>query len=304
MGLRRTGAAVIAAAFLAFAVPVAVSARAADVVTEKSLDELKAEVLRRASEKPPRSMMEGMKLDDVREALSHITTLDRDEWARAWIALGDRYMEWGQNRARIGDIGKAKQQLLLAYRYYKLGHYPVDNSPEKRRAYEKGIDAFLVYARYLDPPLEVVDIPFEGKSIVGYLRLPKANKAVPVVYFVSALDSRKEEWIERNEDYLSHGVGVFVTDMPGTGQAPILADEHADRMFSRVLDWFATRSDIDSKRIGLYGGSWSGYWAVKMAIVEHARLRAVVAQGPGVHYYFQRDWQKTAVNAPEYLMDL
>lgn len=304
MGLRRTGAAVIAAAFLAFAVPVAVSARAADVVTEKSLDELKAEVLRRASEKPPRSMMEGMKLDDVREALSHITTLDRDEWARAWIALGDRYMEWGQNRARIGDIGKAKQQLLLAYRYYKLGHYPVDNSPEKRRAYEKGIDAFLVYARYLDPPLEVVDIPFEGKSIVGYLRLPKADKPVPVVYLVTALDSRKEEWIERNQDYLSHGIGVFVTDMPGTGQAPILADEHADRMFSRVLDWLATRSDIDSKRIGLYGGSWSGYWAVKMAIVERARLRAVVAQGPGVHYYFQRDWQKTAVETPDYLMDL
>jgi pimeloyl-ACP methyl ester carboxylesterase len=304
MGLRRTGAAVIAAAFLAFAVPGALSARAADVVTEKSLDELKAEVLRRASEKPPRSMMAGMKLDDVREALSHITTLNRDEWARAWIALGDRYMEWGENRARAGDVDIAKQQLLLAYRYYKLGHYPVDNSPEKRRAYEKGINAFLVYARYLDPPLEVVDIPFEGESIVGYLRLPKANKAVPVVYFVSALDSRKEEWIERNEDYLSHGIGVFVTDMPGTGQAPILADEHADRMFSRVLDWFATRPEIDSKRIGFYGGSWSGYWAVKMAIVERARLRAVAAQGPGVHYYFQRDWQKTAVETPDYLMDL
>src|SRR5690242_21444571 len=150
MRLRRMGAAAIAAAVLAFAWPAGSSARAADVVTARSLDELKAEVLRRASEKPPRSMMEGMKLDDVREALSHIKTLDRDEWARTWIALGDRYMEWGENRARAGDVDKAKQQLLLAYRYYKLGHYPVDNSPEKRRAYEKGINAFLVYARYLD----------------------------------------------------------------------------------------------------------------------------------------------------------
>lgn len=300
MGFRRVGVALVGAAVIAVFLP----ARAADVITTRSVAELKAEVLRRASETPPRSMMEGMKLDDVRGALSHINTLDRDEWARAWITVGDRYMDWGQNHARKGDTDGAKRDFLLAYRYYKLGHYPVDNSPEKKNAYEKGIGAFLTYARYLDPPLEVVDIPFDGKNIVGYLRLPKATKPVPVVYLVTALDSRKEEWIERNEDYLSHGVGVFVTDMPGTGQAPILAGEHADRMFSRVLDWFATRSDIDSRRIGFYGGSWSGYWAAKMAIVEHARLRAVVAQGVGVHYYFQRDWQKTAVDTTEYLMDL
>jgi pimeloyl-ACP methyl ester carboxylesterase len=300
MALRSVAVALVGAAMLAFASP----AYTADMITTRSIGELKAEVLRRASATPPRDMMAGVKLDDVREALSHIETLDRDEWAHAWIAIGDRYMERGENDARAGRTDKAKQNLLLAYRYYKLGHYPVDNSPEKKRAYEKGINAFLTYARYLDPPIEVIDIPFEGKSIVGYLRLPKSTRPVPVVYLVTALDSRKEEWIERNEDYLDHGIGVFVTDMPGTGQAPITADEHAERMFSRVLDWFATRKDVDSKRIGFYGGSWSGYWAAKMAIVEHARLRAVVAQGVGVHYYFQREWQAKAVNTPEYLMDL
>ena len=39
--------------------------------------------------------------------------------------------------------------------------------------------AFLAHARFFDPPLEVVHIPFEGKEIIGYLRLPK-NAAGPV----------------------------------------------------------------------------------------------------------------------------
>ena len=79
----------------------------------------------------------------------------------------------------------------------------------------------------------------EGKEIVGYLRLPKAAGKVPLVYFATALDSRKEEWTERNEDLLDKGIGIFVTDMPGTGQAPIKVDVDAERMFSAALDYLS-----------------------------------------------------------------
>lgn len=71
-----------------------------------------------------------------------------------------------------------------------------------------------------------------------------------------------------------------------------------------MLDYLATRREIDPTRIGFYGPSWSGYWAVKMAVVEHARLKAVVAQGVPVHHYFTPEYQKVSLNTPEYLMDL
>jgi len=280
------------------------AARAADHVTTRTLDQLKEEVIRRASEVPPRSLVDGMKLADVREALGQISTLDRDEWARAWMAIGDRYMAAGRAAEKAGRIAEAREDYITAYRYFKFGHYPTDNSPDKKRSYAKGIEAFLAYGRHLDPPLEVVNIPFEGKEIVGYLRLPKGARPAPLVYFVTALDSRKEEWAERNEDYLNRGIGIFVTDMPGTGQAPILGSETAERMLSRVIDYFHTRPEIDAKRLGFYGGSWSGYWATKMAVVERARLSAVVAQGLPVHHYFTPEWQKVAIKTPEYLMDL
>jgi pimeloyl-ACP methyl ester carboxylesterase len=296
----------IMAAGLAFscAIALAAPAHAVDMATTRSVEQLIDEVIKRASQTPPRSMVAGMKIEDVKAALSNIKTLDRDEWARAWMSVADRYMEEGRKLEKAGRIAPAREAFLKAYRYYKFGHYPVDNSPEKAKSYQKGVEAFLAYARYLEPKLEVVRIPFEGKEIVGYLRLPKAKGKVPLVYLATALDSRKEEWTERNEDYLKAGIGIFLTDMPGTGQAPIKGSEIADRMFKAALDYLAARPEIDAQRIGFYGGSWSSYWAVKLAVTERARLRAVVSQGTGVHEYFSAEWQRVAVNTEEYLMDL
>jgi esterase FrsA len=275
----------------------------AQLPPERTLQELKEETLKRVQENPQRSMVEGTLVEDAKAALARLNSLDRDDWAAVWIPFGDRYMAQAKSLESAHNPS-AKDLYLRAYVYYKLAHYPTDNSPKKKEAYQKGIDAFLSYARYLTPRVEVVRIPFEGKEIVGYLRLPEKPRPAPLVYLVTALDSRKEEWAVRNGLYLDQGIGIFVTDMPGTGQAPIKADPTAERMLSRALDYLQTRPEIDSKRIGFYGGSWSGYWAAKMAILERDRLRAVVAQGVGVHYYFQPEWQRTALGTPEYLMDL
>lgn len=290
----------VAAALLALVTP----ALAVDQVTTRSIDELKAEIVERSARQPQRSPAASTKPDDVREAVSHIRTLDRDEWAKGYMVPAGRYMAQGRKLESEGRTKDAREAFIAAYRLYKIAHYPTNNSPEKQKAYEKGLEAFLAYAKYLEPKLEVVRIPFEGKEIVGYLRLPKGAGRHPLVYFATALDSRKEEWAERNEDLLDDGVGIFVTDMPGTGQAPIKVDVDAERMFSAALDYLVKRPEIDASRIGFYGGSWSGYWAVKLSVVERARLRAVASQGLPAHFYFQPEWQKVAVNTPEYLMDL
>ncbi|HTM11027.1 MAG TPA: alpha/beta hydrolase [Verrucomicrobiae bacterium] len=276
---------------------------AQDIAPPRTLDELKEETLKRVQEKPQRSMVEGILLEDAKAALASLRSLDRDEWAAAWITFGDRYMSQAKALEAAGNP-TAKDIYLRAYAYYKLGHYPTENSPKKKEAYKKGIDAFLSYARYLKPRLEVVRIPFEGKEIIGYLRLPDQPRPAPLVYLVTALDSRKEEWAVRNGLYLDQGIGIFVTDMPGTAQAPIKGDPTAERMLSRAIDYLQTRPEIDPKRIAFYGGSWSGYYAAKMAIVERERLKAVVAQGVGVHHYFSPEWQRKALGTREYLMDL
>src|SRR6266849_5776877 len=127
---------------------------------ERTLDEIKTEAIKRA---------------DVREAFAAIKTSDYDEWAAAFSAVADRYMAQAK-AAEATDTAKASALYVKAWRLYSFGRWPVPASPGKQRAYAKALEAFLAHARLMDPPLEVVRIPFEGSEIVGYLRLPKNVK--------------------------------------------------------------------------------------------------------------------------------
>jgi esterase FrsA len=281
---------------------VASSVAFGQIAPPRTLEELKAETLARADRNA--YPLTGLKAEDVRKALANINSLDRDEWADAWGKVAAPYALAGKAAEAVGRIKEAQENYLMAWRLYSFARWPTTNSPGKQRAYELGLDAFRAYARHLDPPLETVRIPFEGKEIVGLLRLPKGVRPAPLVLSISALDSRKEEHVERGEAFLQRGIATFALDMPGTGQAPLRGEPDAERMFSRALDYLATRPDIDAKRVVVQGGSWSGHWSAKLAIVERARLKAAVVQGAPVHYYFQPDWQTKALGTREYLFDL
>ena len=240
----------------------------------------------------------------MRDALSRIGSLDRDEWALAWGAVAERYVTAAKAAEAAGKIKEAKEEYPMAWRLYSFARWPTENSPGKQKAYALALAAFQSFARHLDPPVETIRIPFEGKEIVGLLRLPKGVRPAPLLFSISALDSRKEEHVERGDVFLERGIATLSFDMPGTGQAPIPGEPNAERMFSRVLDYVATRPEIDAKRVVLQGGSWSGYYAAKLGILEKDRLKAVVVQGGPIHQYFQRDWQMKALGTREYLFDL
>jgi len=288
--------------FLAAALLFAQTAALAQMAPPRTLDELKAETQTRADRNA--YPLIGIKPADAREALARVTTLDRDEWAAAWSAVAERYDAAAASAEAAGRIGEAKENHLAAWRLYSFARWPVTNSPAKQTAYDKALRAFAAYARHLDPAPEIVRIPFEGKEIVGLLRLPKAAKAAPLVLTIAGLDSRKEEAIERSSVYLDRGIATFAFDLPGTGEMPVKGDVDSERVFSRALDYVASRPEIDAKRVAVQSNSWGGYWAAKLAIVERARLKAVVVQGGPIHAYFQPEWQLKALGTREYLFDL
>jgi len=273
----------------------------AQIAPPRTLDELKAETQARADRNA--YPLTGLKADDVRRALAAISSLDRDEWAKAWGDVAGQYMEQARAAELIGKSKNAHELYLMAWRLYSFARWPTPNSPGKQRAYELSLDAFQHYASHLDPAPTLVRIPFEGKEIVGWLRLPKGAQAAPLVLTISALDSRKEDNVERGEVFVRRGIATFSFDMPGTGQAPLKGDVDSERMFSRVLDYVATRPELDAKRVVVQGGSWSGYWAAKLAVTERTRLRGCVMHGGPIHHYFQPDWLMRSLETGEYLYD-
>lgn len=267
--------------------------------SDRTIDEIKTETLARAQTGAYPAL--GILPADASDALSRIKTRDPDEWAAAWSAVADSYMA----KAKAApDPKEADANFVRAWRLYYFGQWPSPTSPGKQAAYQKAVDAYLQHARYFDPPLEVVHIPYEGKEIVGYLRLPaKAPRPVPLVLAISGLDSRKETVTETYAAAIPEGIGFFAVDSPGTGQAPRKADESADQIYSRVLDYLATRPEIDKNRILVHGQSFGAYWAAKLAHTEAQRLAGAVAQSPPIHRTFQPDFFRSRMYTREYLFD-
>jgi esterase FrsA len=269
---------------------------------ERTIDEIKVEAIHRAE--VGQYPLIGLDPSDIKEAFNSIHTRDKDEWAAAFMGVADRYMNEAKALEKT-DPTKANADYIRAWRLYSFGRWPIPASPGKQRSYEKAIEAFLAHARFWDPPLEIVRIPFEGKEIIGYLRLPKnTNGPVPLVLAVNGLDSRKEDLSESFSAILPFGIGFLAVDGPGTGQNPIKVSENAERVLSRVLDYIATRPEIDKNRVAMHGVSWGAYWATKMAIVEHARLRGASAQSPPTDRFFQKDFlMNSLIGNREYLFD-
>ncbi|MFZ0686882.1 MAG: alpha/beta hydrolase [Terriglobales bacterium] len=270
--------------------------------SERTIDEIKTEAIHRAE--VGQYPLIGLDPGDVREAFNSIHTPDKDEWAAGFMGVANRYMNEAMTLEKT-DPAKANADYIRAWRLYSFGRWPIPASPGKQRSYEKAIEAFRAHARFWDPPMEIVKIPFEGKEITGYLRLPKNVKGpVPLVLAVNGLDSRKEDLAESFSAILPFGIGYLAVDGPGTGQNPIKVSENAERVLSRVLDYIATRPEIDKNRVAMHGVSWGAYWATKMAIVERGRLRGASAQSPPIDTFFQKDFlMNSLLGNREYLFD-
>ena len=157
----------------------------------------------------------------------------------------------------------------------------------------------------MDPPLERIEIPFEGKKVVGYLQVPKGIKRPPVVMHWGGVDGWKEDRRTNNDVLLKNGhrllhhrhAGRWRKSLPRTR-----AEGGANVFGSDGL--FGLRQDIDGKRIACMGGSFGGYWAAKLAHTEPKRLRGAVNWGAGVHRTFQEEWLRPALTltASQYLM--
>jgi esterase FrsA len=240
---------------------------------------------------------------DSREALAMISSLDPQEWGAAWMSVGDRHFERGQDAARASDNDAAARAFLAAWRLYTFGRWPVASSPNKLQCYERAKQAFAAYGQCVDPKIETLRIPFEGKEIVAFMQRPPGVSRPPVVISIGGSDLWKDTVTIQSRAFLPWGIAVIAVDKPGTGDAPLPVLPGSERIYSALIDHVHARADLDGERIIVRGQSWGSYWSARTGYAEAARLRGVVFQSGPVHHYFQRDWQQEAFKTREFLFD-
>ncbi len=256
---------------------------------ERTLDEVKAEFMRRAGKLNP---FEDIKREDAETVMAALKNLDKDHWADEWSKIGHGYEAKGDSAAKAGASGQDLAEIYMhAFDACRVGRYPSPTSPGKLKAYRDSVRMFRKAAAHFDPPLEIVEIPFEGQKLVGYLQKPPGVAKPPVVLHWGGVDGWKEDRLKIAKAAMDEGIASLTIDMPGSGENPVLyRDPSAERTYLAWLDYLPTRSDVDGKRVAVWGGSFGAYWAARLAFTAKDRIKGAVFHGGNIHYGFQREW--------------
>src|SRR5262245_20127909 len=231
---------------------------------ERSLDEVKSEFMRRAGRLNP---FEEIRREDAERVMNALTSLDKDQWAGEWSKIGIGYEEKADARAKAGAPGAELAALYMhAFDACRVGRYPTPNSPGKLDAYKHSLRMFRKAAKHFDPPLEIVELPFEGKALIGYLQKPPGLARPPVVLHWGGVDGWKEDRLRIAKSVMAAGLASLTIDMPGSGENPVLYGEPmAERTYWAWLDHLPTRADVAGNRVAVWGGSFGAYWAARLA---------------------------------------
>ncbi len=256
---------------------------------QRSLPEVKAEVLRRAGRINP---FEDIRREDAERVMNALTSLDKDHWAEEWCKIGLAYEAQGDARAKAGAAGQELAELyMLGFDACRCGRYPAPISPGQVAAYQHSLRIYRKAAKYFDPPLEIIELPFEGQTLVGHLQRPPGVKKPPVLLHWGGVDGWKEDRRHISALAMKAGLASLAIDMPGSGENPFLyGDPMAERSYIAWLDYLLKRSEVDGARVGVWGGSFGAYWAARLAHVAADRIKGAVFHGGSVHLGFQREW--------------
>ncbi len=247
--------------------------------------------------------------DAAREVIMGLQGLEPRLWASAWGEAARRFAAQAEASTTTAD---AKEGWLQAYRMAFLGRYPVPNHPAKMACYERAREYFRRAAALEDPPVEIHSVPFDGREGEGdevhfYLARPaQADVPLPVALVWAGIDTWKEEMGIMRDLLRARGFAVVLVDMPGTGQSPVVASIDAERQYTPVFDWLDAQPDLDPDRRAVIGGSFGGYWAMKLAYTHRDRIHAAVKLGAAASTSSTREWQegRSHVTPPHTLMDL
>jgi dienelactone hydrolase len=200
-----------------------------------------------------------------------------DQWCEEWCEVARKHFDIADQAAAAGNRVTAGAAYVRAALYYHWATFLFVHDQKQWRAGMEAMNACWAKAAPLvDPPMELMDIPFEGVMLPGYLRKPAGGARPPLVMLVPGGDSTKEELYDFGEHMVRRGLAVFAFDGPGQGlvSAKLKIRADAEVPIGVVTDHVLRRADIDANRVAIGGISYGGIFACRAAAFDE-RFKAV-----------------------------
>jgi len=207
---------------------------------------------------------------------------DNEAWHREWNKLSEQVLKIANENAEKGNRITARDHYMRAALYFQWAEAflrPID--PRCAPTYAKHLETFAKGANLFTPKVEIVDIPFEGKTLYTYF-VPALTGSGPrpTVVLSDGLDGTKEEMFYVALALANRGINCLGIDHPGQGATLRLSGlkaRHDSEIAAGVaIDYLEKRKDVDAKRIGMMAASMGGYYAPR-AVAYEKRFKACAA---------------------------
>jgi esterase FrsA len=237
---------------------------------------------------------DGVEKHEATRSFNRIETLDPmatgpGSWVYELNYPGDVHLEEAHRHELNGKPEGALTSYKRAMAYFNAARFPATYTPERKRAYQKQLVAYRKVSKLAGFPLELISIPFEGKEIKVHFHnrndFTQSSGPQPVLIWSGGLDGWKTGGMDFKKELMSTGFSVLAIDLPGTGESEWLLEPDSDRIYGEVVSYLKTRDDVDADRIAVYFGSFSGVYAIKMALTN-PDIAAAVNHSGGIHLFF------------------
>ena len=226
----------------------------------------------------------GSLFGEVMAVGSRIAEGDYDSWYAAWNAMADRVAATGVKQRERGRAISARDSLLRATTYYQASEFFLHGDPKDPRigrAYRLSTQCYREAAPAFDPPIEPVEIPYEGTTLPGYFHRSGRPGRSPTIIMHSGFDGSAEEMhVGGARAAVERGYNALAFDGPGQygplhRQGLVLRPDW-EKVVAPVVDFALARPEVDPARIALMGVSLGGYLAPRAAAFEK-RIAALIA---------------------------
>jgi len=219
---------------------------------------------------------------EIGEAFTTAATIrdgDAASWQEAWSGMAERAEARGEESLKAGHTASARDQLQRAAYYYRISLISIVAGDQrlKERA-DKSRELMKKAGQLFNPPLEYIEIPYEGTVIPGYFRKAAGDKPAKTLLMVGGGETFAEDLVFYiAPQAYDRGYNFMTIDLPGQGLMPLENKTFRPDMYipmKTVVDYAVSRPDVDPGQLVAYGYSSGGSF-VPQAAAHDPRIAAI-----------------------------
>lgn len=224
---------------------------------------------------------------EIMSTAASIADGDADSWVTGWRALAERVEKIAVAADTTGHDVSAREAYLRASAYHAAVLELVDGAHDPDAVLGPVFAAhrrcFHRYGELLDPPIERLEIPYEGSHMPGWFVPAPGEGRRRTLILNNGSDGAVTSLLGVALAAQTRGYHSIIFDGPGQQSmlfernVPFRADWEA--VITPVVDHLLAREDVDPDRLCIYGISQAGYWVPRALAFEHRLAAAVVDPG-------------------------